>query len=150
MGRGVLAGYPVVDFKVRLVDGKFHSVDSSDAAFQAAGYKAFLAAAEEARPALLEPIMKVEVKVPSESLGDVIGSLTARSGKVLNTDSAGDWMVLTANVPMAQMLDYEPRLTAMTSGRGGFTMQFDHYDFVSPTAQQSIVAESGFKAAEEE
>jgi elongation factor G len=150
LARGILAGYPVVDVKVRLVDGKFHSVDSSDAAFQAAGYKAFLAAAEEARPALLEPIMKVEVKVPSESLGDVIGSLTARNGKVLNTDSAGDWMVLTAHVPMAQMLEYEPRLTAMTSGRGGFTMQFDHYDFVSPSAQQSIVAESGFKAAEED
>jgi elongation factor G len=150
MTRGILAGYQVVDFKVRLVDGKFHSVDSSDAAFQAAGYKAFLAAAADARPALLEPIMKVEVKVPSESLGDVIGSLTGRNGKVLNTDSAGDWMMLTAHVPMAQMLDYEPRLTAMTSGRGGFTMQFDHYDFVSPAAQQSIVAESGFKAAEEE
>jgi elongation factor G len=147
---GVLAGYPVVDVKVRVVDGKYHSVDSSDAAFQVAGRKAILAAAAQAKPSLLEPVMKVEVKVPSENLGDVMGDLTSRGGRVLSTDSAGDFMVVNAHVPMSAMLEYEPKLTAMSSGRGNFMMQFDHYDLVPPQNQEKIVAESGFKALDED
>jgi len=150
LDKGIIAGFPVVDLKVRVVDGKFHSVDSSDAAFQVAGYKGFVAAAAQAQPSLLEPVMKVEVKAPAEALGDVIGDLTSRHGKVLNTDTAGEWMVVSAFVPMAQMLEYEPKLTALTSGRGSFMMHFDHYDYVAPMVQEKIVAESGFKIVEEE
>jgi elongation factor G len=147
--RGVLAGFPVVDVKVRLVDGKSHSVDSSDAAFQAAGRKALIAAAERAEPALLEPVMKVELNVPVNSVGDVIGSLTARNGKVLATGGTESWMTVSAHVPLAQMLDYEPRLTNMTHGRGSFTMHLDHYDFVPQASQKSIVTESRFALEED-
>lgn len=148
--RGILAGYPVVDLRVRLIDGKTHSVDSSDAAFQVAGYRAFRAAAAAAHPALLEPVVKLLVTVPGDMMGDVIGDLNSRHGKVVNTDTAGSNTVITALVPLAQTLDYEPKLTGMTQGRGTFTMGFDHYEICSPIAQEKIIKESGFKTVEEE
>jgi elongation factor G len=150
VAQGVLAGYPVVDLKVRVVDGKFHSVDSSDAAFQVAGWRAFRAAAAAAHPVLLEPIMKMEVSVPSESMGDVVGDLNSRHGKVLSTNLSGDTTIIAAYVPLSQTLDYEPILTGMTRGRGTFTVAFDHYDYVPPPVQEKIVRESGFKALVEE
>lgn len=149
LARGVLAGYPVTDVKVRLVDGKTHSVDSSDAAFQVAGYRAFMAAAEQAHPVLLEPVMKLEVKVPAEALGDVIGDLNARHGRVLSTDTSDSRMVVTALVPLTHLLDYEPKLTALSRGHGSFSMSFDHYDAAPPALQEKIVSERGFKPAEE-
>jgi elongation factor G len=150
VSQGVLAGYPVVDVKVRLVDGKYHSVDSSDAAFQVAGFRAFRAAAAGSHPALLEPIVKMEVTVPSESMGDVVGDLNSRHGKVLSTNIEGDATTIVAFVPLAATLEYEPVLTGMTRGRGTFTVIVDHYDYCPPPVQEKIVRESGFKAIVEE
>jgi len=150
VSQGLIAGYPVVDVKVRLVDGKYHSVDSSDAAFQVAGFRAFRAAAAGSHPVLLEPIVKMEVTVPSESMGDVVGDLNSRHGKVLSTNISGDTTMIAAYVPLAQTLEYEPVLTGMTRGRGTFTISVDHYDFCPPPVQEKIVRESGFKAVVEE
>ncbi len=150
VSQGLLAGYPVVDVKVRLVDGKYHSVDSSDAAFQVAGFRAFRAAAAGAHPVLLEPIVKMEVTVPSESMGDIVGDLNSRHGKVLSTNIDGETTTISAYVPLAQTLEYEPVITGMTRGRGTFTIAFDHYDFVPPLVQEKIVRDSGFKALVEE
>ena len=145
LGQGVIAGYPVVDVRVRLVDGKYHAVDSSDAAFQVAGYRAFRAAASAAHPVLLEPIVKVEVTVPSSAMGDVVGDLSSRHGKVLGTDANDESTTITALVPLAQTLEYEPVLTGMTRGKGTFTVAFDHYDFCPPHVQEQVIRESGFK-----
>ena len=147
---GVLGGYPVVDVKVRLVDGKYHSVDSSDAAFQVAGFRAFRTAMQAAQPALLEPIAKLEVTIPGDYLGDVIGDINARSGRVLGTNSAGTNSVVEAFVPLANTSDYEPKLTSITSGRGSFTLTFDHYDYCSPHTSEKVIKESGFKHVEDE
>ncbi len=151
MARGVLAGYPVVDVKVTLVDGKSHSVDSSDAAFQVAGFKAFMAAAKSAHPAILEPVAKVHVTIPEEAMGEVLGDLNARHAKVLAADSDADGArrMITAYLPLASMKDYEPSLTRMTHGRGTFTMAIDHYDFAPPHVQERLVRESGFKPVDE-
>jgi elongation factor G len=148
--RGVLAGYPVVDVKARLVDGKYHAVDSSDAAFQVAGARALRAALAASQPALLEPIAKLSVTVPSEHLGDAIGDLNARSGRVTGTDGSGAASVVEALIPLANTHDYEPKLTSLTSGRGTFALAFDHYDFCTPHTTDRVVKESGFKHVEEE
>jgi elongation factor G len=150
MERGILAGYPVVDFKVRLVDGKYHSVDSSDAAFQVAGARAIRAALLTAQPVLLEPIAKLEVTVPGDYLGDVIGDINARGGRVTGTSGSGGSSVVEALVPLANTNDYEPKLTSITSGRGSFTIGFDHYDYCSPHTSEKVIKESGFKHVEEE
>jgi len=150
MNQGVIAGYPVVDVKVRLVDGKYHSVDSSDAAFQVAGYRAFRAAAAAAHPVLLEPIAKIEVTVPSESMGDVVGDLSSRHGKVVGTDANDESTTITAFVPLAQTLEYEPVLTGMTHGKGTFAITFDHYDFCPAHTQEQVIKESGFKPVVDE
>jgi elongation factor G len=148
--RGVLAGYPVVDVKVTLVDGKHHSVDSSDAAFQTAGYKGFVAAARGAHPVLLEPLAKLSLTVPSEALGDVLGDLAARNGSVLGQEVSDGFAQIEAYLPFAQLSDYEPTLSARTQGRGRFVFTFDHYEAVSPATQSKIVRESGFSGEEED
>jgi elongation factor G len=150
MERGTLAGYPIVDLKVRLVDGKHHAVDSSDAAFQVAGARALRAAIPQAQPGLLEPIARLEVAVPNDCLGDVIGDLNARGGRVTGTGSRGASRLVEALLPLASTSDYEPKLTSLTSGRGSFTLAFDHYDFCAPHTSDKIIKESGFKPAEEE
>jgi elongation factor G len=150
LDRGVLAGYPVVDFKVRLTDGKYHAVDSSDAAFQMAGGRALRAALTASLPALLEPIAKIEVTVPGDYLGDVIGDLNARGGRVTGTNTVDAGSVVEALLPLANTSDYEPKLTSITSGRGTFTLSFDHYDFCSPHTTDKVVKESGFKHVEED
>ncbi len=147
MTRGVVAGYPLVDLKVRLFDGKYHSVDSSDAAFQVAGARAIRAAVEAAHPVILEPLVKLEVTVPAEFMGDVIGDLNSRAGRVLGTDQQRDQAIVIAAVPLEQTLDYEPKLTSMTSGRGTFTMTPDRYEVCAAQTQERIVKDSGFKAA---
>jgi elongation factor G len=125
--QGELAGYPVVDLRVTLYDGKHHAVDSSEMAFKIAGSLAVRAAIAKAQPVLLEPIMRVEVTVPSEHVGDVMGDLNSRRGHPLGMETRGSGEVIRAEVPMAEMLSYAPDLRAMTGGRGDYTMAFDHY-----------------------
>jgi elongation factor G len=127
MGKGELAGYPVVDVRVTLYDGKYHPVDSSEMAFKIAGGIGMKAALEKAGPVLLEPVMNVEITVPSEHVGDVMGDLSSRRGHPLGMEARGHDEIVRAEVPMAEMLEYAPDLRAMTGGRGDYTMQFDHY-----------------------
>ncbi len=138
--RGFLAGYPVVDFKVTLYDGSYHDVDSSELAFKLAGSKAFKLAMSAARPALLEPIMKVEVVTPIEFAGDLMGDLNSRRGRIQGMDTKGATQLIHADVPMAEMLTYANDLTSMTQGRGSFSMEQDHYDFVPGPIADKIVA----------
>lgn len=128
--KGPLAGYPVQDFKVTLYDGSHHSVDSSEMAFKIAGSQAFKKAALAASPVLLEPIMEMEITVPDECVGDIIGDMNQRRGKVLGMDPQGASQVVKAQVPMAEVLKYAPELRSMTSDRGLFTMEFSHYEEV--------------------
>ncbi|RLB07145.1 MAG: elongation factor G [Deltaproteobacteria bacterium] len=142
MASGVLAGYPVVDVKVRFYDGKSHEVDSSDMAFKIASIMCFKKGVRDANPVLLEPIMKMEVIVPEENVGDVIGDLNGRRGKILGVEAKGDSQIIKAHVPMAEVLKYAPDLTSMTGGRGSFTMEFSHYEEVPPHISERIIAEA--------
>jgi elongation factor G len=138
--RGYIAGYPVVDFRAVVYDGSYHDVDSSEMAFKMAGRLAFRAAMEQAKPALLDPIMKVEIEAPDDFAGAVIGDLNSRRGRVQGMDSAGTGTVVHAQVPLAEMLTYGTTLTSMTQGRGSFRMEMDHYDFVPPAISEKIAA----------
>ena len=142
MQSGVLAGYPVVDVKVRFYDGKSHEVDSSEMAFKIAAIMAFKKGVQEANPVLLEPIMKVEVTAPDENIGDVIGDLNSRRGRVMGVESRGNYQVIQANVPMAEMLKYAPDLKSMTGGRGTFTMEFSHYEEVPAQLSEKVIAQA--------
>jgi len=142
MAEGFLAGYPVVDVEVQLYDGKFHPVDSSDMAFQIAGSLGFRAAAEKAQPVLLEPIMNVEITVPEENVGDIIGDLNSRRGRVLGTTPRGHNNVVAAEVPLAEMLTYAPDLTSMTGGRGDYHMELLRYDEVPAHLTAKIVEQA--------
>ncbi|MDW7709053.1 MAG: elongation factor G [Deferrisomatales bacterium] len=141
MQGGILAGYPLVDVEVTLFDGKYHDVDSSEMAFKIAGSLGFKKGAVECKPVLLEPIMEVVVRVPDAQMGDVIGDLNSRRGRVLGVDPRDGTQEIKANVPLAEMLEYAPDLRSMTSGRGTYTMKFDHYDEVPPYAAEKIAAE---------
>jgi elongation factor G len=138
---GVRAGYPVVDFKVRFYDGKSHEVDSSEMAFKIAASMCFKKGVAEAQPTLLEPVMEVEVTVPDEYMGDVIGDLNSRRGRVLGMDSKGRNQIVRAHVPMSEVLKYAPDLRSITGGRGMFTMKHSHYDEVPSHLQDQLVAE---------
>lgn len=140
--KGVLAGYPVIDFKVILYDGSYHEVDSSDIAFKIAASMAFKKGMKEARPTLLEPIMNVEVYTPEAYMGDIMGNLNGRRGRVQGMEQKGNMRIIKAQVPMAEMLDFEPTLTSITGGRGSFLMEFSHYEEVPVHLQQKIVAEA--------
>jgi len=142
MQSGVLAGYPVVDVKVRFYDGKSHEVDSSEMAFKIAAIMAFKRGVQEANPVLLEPIMKVEVTVPDENIGDVIGDLNSRRGRVLGVEGRGNYQMIQANVPMAEMLKYAPDLNSKTGGRGTFTMEFSHYEEVPAQFSEKVIAQA--------
>ncbi len=137
---GVLAGYPVVDVKVELIDGSFHDVDSSEAAFKIAGSMAFKEAARRASPVLLEPIMEVEVVAPSEYLGDVIGDLSSRRGKIGGMTQRGEAQVVTAHVPLAEMFGYSTVLRSLSQGRAVYSMQFDHYEEVPKSVAEAIIS----------
>jgi len=139
---GVLAGYPVVYFKVNLYDGSYHEVDSSDMAFKIAASMAFKIAMKAAKPTLLEPVMKVEVFVPEEFMGDINGSLSGRRGKIQGMEPKGKNMVVKALVPMSEMLDFDPQLTSITGGRGSYFMEFSHYDPVPHQLQKKIIEEA--------
>jgi elongation factor G len=140
--RGVIAGYPVVDVRVSLYDGSYHSVDSSDIAFQLAGQIAAEKAVQEARPCLLEPITNVEVTVPSSLAGDVIGDLNSRRGKIAGMDSGGEATTVRAQVPMAEMLNYEPHLRSMSGGRGSYSMEFAHYEELPGMLAEKVITEA--------
>mgnify|MGYP001000313689 FL=1 len=139
MEKGIIAGYPVTDVRVTLYDGSFHEVDSSDFAFKIAGSMAFQDGAKRAKPVLIEPIMKVEVVIPEQFLGDVIGDLSAKRGKINEMYERGMMKVIDAMVPLGEMFGYATKLRSMTEGRGTFTMEFDHYEEVPPNVSQQII-----------
>jgi elongation factor G len=145
MRSGVLAGYPVVDVKVRFYDGKSHDVDSSEMAFKIAASMCFKKGFQEANPTLLEPIMNLSVTVPEDYMGDVIGDLNGRRGKVLGMDAKGKRQVIRAQAPMAEILSYAAQLTSMTGGRGAFTTEFDHYEEVPAQLIQKIIEQAKSK-----
>ena len=138
-----------MDFRAVVYDGSYHDVDSSEMAFKLAGRLAFRAAMEQAKPALLEPIMKVEIEAPDEFAGAVMGDLNSRRGRVQGMESAGTGTVVHAQVPLAEMLSYGTTLTSMTQGRGSFRMEMDHYDFVPPAISEKIAAGAKKPTAEE-
>jgi len=137
--RGYLAGYPVVDFKVVLYDGSYHDVDSNDLSFQLAGRIAFKKAMEQAKPTLLEPVMSVEITVPDEFAGSIMGDLNSRRGRIQGMDNKAGNTLVKAEVPMAEMLTYGVDLTSMTQGRGSFNMEMHHYDVVPAQLQEKII-----------
>jgi len=148
---GYLAGYPMVDFKVTVYDGSYHDVDSSELAFKLAARKAFKAAMQQAKPALLEPIMNTEIQAPVEYAGDLMGDLNGRRGRISGMETKGNTQFIRAQVPMSEMLNYQNDLTAMTQGRASFHMEFDHYDFVPQLqADKIIAAAKAAKTGEEE
>ena len=138
--QGHLAGYPVVDFKVTLYDGSYHDVDSSEMAFKLAGRKAFRAAMQQAKPALLEPIVNVEVETPTDFAGDLMSDFNGRRGRISGMDLKGDRQIIRAQVPLAEMLSYQNDLISKTQGRASFHMEFDHYDFVPQPQAEKIIA----------
>ncbi|MBV9405829.1 MAG: elongation factor G [Acidobacteriaceae bacterium] len=149
--QGFVAGYPVTDFKVTLYDGSYHDVDSSEMAFKLAGRKAFRAAMQQARPALLEPIMQVEVETPTEFAGDLMSDFNSRRGRIAGMDLKGNVQTIRAQVPMSEMLSYQNDLISMTQGRASFHMEFDHYDYVpTPQADKIIAAAKAHLHLEEE
>src|SRR5919109_1554890 len=146
MQGGIVAGYPVKGVRVRLYDGSYHSVDSSEMAFKMAGSIAMKQALEQANPVLLEPIMLVTASVPDDSVGDVMGDLSSRRGRPLGTEAVGGMTEVKAEVPMAEMLSYAPDLRSITGGQGEFTMEFARYEEIPSHLAQKVAAQ----AAEEE
>jgi elongation factor G len=143
--RGFLAGFPVVDIRVILYDGSYHDVDSNELSFKTAGRIAFRKAMEQAKPTLLEPIMEVKITIPDEFAGSIMGDLNSRRGRIQGMENKGGKTIVSAEVPMSEMLTYGPELTSMTQGRGTFHMEMAHYDFVPAVQQEKIIA--NFKAA---
>jgi elongation factor G len=140
---GVLAGYPVIDVKVELVDGSYHDVDSSEMAFKIAGSMALKEAVKRSKPVLLEPVMDVEVVTPSDYMGDIIGDLSARRGRVGGMTDRGDAQVIGASVPLGEMFGYSTTLRSLSQGRAVYTMQFSHYEEVPQSKAEEIMAAGG-------
>jgi elongation factor G len=147
--RGFLAGYPVVDFRVRLLDGQYHDVDSSELAFKIAGSLAWKEAMQKARPTILEPMMKVEITTADEFMGDIMGDLAHRRGRPQGMETKGGTNVVSATVPLSEMLSYAPSLRAMTQGRSDFHMEFSHYEEVPRPVQEKLIAEAAKRKQEE-
>ena len=139
---GAVAGYPLVDYKVTLIDGSYHAVDSDEHSFRAAGRKAFRAAMEKAKPTLLEPVMDVEVFCPMEVSGDIMGDLNSRRGRVSGMDMRGKQQVIKAQVPLSEMLDYQSKLNSVTQARGSYHMQFSHYDPLPQNLAGKVIEEA--------
>jgi elongation factor G len=148
--RGYLAGYPVVDFKVRLLDGQYHDVDSSEMAFKIAGSLAFKDAMANAKPTILEPVMKVEIVTSEDFTGDIMGDLSHRRGRPQGMDSANGNQIIKALVPMSEMLEYDRILRAMTQGRSSFHMEFSHYEEVPRPVQEKLIAAAAKHKQEEQ
>ena len=138
--RGFLAGFPMTDFRAILYDGKYHDVDSSDIAFKIAGSLAFKEAMKQARPALLEPVMRVEVYAPDQFSGDLMGDLSSRRGRIEGSEARGHNVIVKAVVPLAEMLSYATDLTSMTQGRASYSMEFSHYDYVPNELAEKVIA----------
>ena len=136
---GTVGGYPVINFKVKLYDGSYHDVDSSEMAFKIAGSMAFKNAMAKADPVLLEPVMRVEITVPEEYMGDVIGDVNSRRGRIEGMDARAGAQVIRAFVPLSEMFGYATALRSRTQGRGVYSMEFDHYDEVPKNIQEQIV-----------
>jgi len=147
--RGFLAGFPMVDFRASLYDGKYHDVDSSDMAFKIAGSLAFKEGMKQARPALLEPVMLVEVYAPEQYSGDIMGDLSSRRGRISGSETRSHNVIVKAQVPLAEMLAYATDLTSMTQGRASYTMEFSHYDFVPGEIAEKVIAAHKPRAAAE-
>jgi elongation factor G len=147
--RGYLAGYPVVDFRVRLIDGQYHDVDSSEMAFKIAGSLAWKDAMEKAGPTILEPIMSVEITATEDYMGDIMGDLSQRRGRPQGMDSRNGTSIIKATVPLAEMLNYAPALRSMTQGRASFQMEFSHYEEVPRPLQEKIISEAKKRKEEE-
>jgi elongation factor G len=139
LSSGVLAGYPTVDVRAILTDGKYHDVDSSEMAFKIAGTMAFKEAARKAKPCLLEPIMNVEVSTPDDYMGDVMGDLSSRRGKLGGMEQKGNSQIIRAQVPLSEMFGYATDLRSRTQGRATYTMQFDSYQQMPSNVQEEIV-----------
>ncbi|HUS10526.1 MAG TPA: elongation factor G [Pyrinomonadaceae bacterium] len=139
---GAIAGYPLVDFKVQLIDGSYHNVDSDEHSFRAAGRKAFRAAMEKVKPSILEPIMDVEISAPQENSGDIMGDLNSRRGRVQGMEANGKNQLIKAQVPMSEMLNYQSTLNSITAARGSFHMQFSHYDPVPGNLAHKVIEQS--------
>ncbi|HHZ82758.1 MAG TPA: elongation factor G, partial [Nitrospirales bacterium] len=135
-----LAGYPMVDFQVTLIDGSFHPVDSNEMSFKMAGSLAFKDAMTRAKPTLLEPIMNVEISSPSEFAGDLMGDLNSRRGRIGGMEPRGAMTAIKAQVPIAEMLTYEQQLTSATGGRGAYQMEFSHYEEVPAHLHSDIIS----------
>ncbi|MBD3307659.1 elongation factor G [candidate division KSB3 bacterium] len=148
MQGGILGGYPATDIKVTLYDGSYHPVDSSEMAFKVAGSLGFKEGSKKASPTLLEPVMRMDIIVPEEYMGDIMGDISGRRGRVLGSESQHGKQKISALVPMAEVLKYAPALTSMTGGRGSYTMEFDHYEEVPSHLQEKLIEEA--KAQEEE
>ena len=140
MNTGPIAGFPVIDFKVSLVDGAYHDVDSSALAFEIASRAAFREGIVKAAPRLLEPVMKVEVVTPEDYMGDIIGDLNSRRGQISGMDQRGNAHVISAMVPLATMFGYVNTLRSMSQGRAQYTMQFDHYEQVPQAVAEEVKA----------
>jgi elongation factor G len=150
MEQGVLAGYPVTDFRVTLYDGSYHEVDSSDMAFKIAASMGFKKGMEMVNPVLLEPIMKIEIIVPEENVGDIMGDLNSRRGRIVGVESKGHNQIVKATAPMAEILRYAPDLRSMTGGRGTFTVEFAHYEEVPAHIAQKVIEHANKERAEKE
>jgi elongation factor G len=142
MAEGVVAGYPVIDVRVRVYDGKHHDVDSKEIAFIIAGRNAFAEAVQKAKPVLLEPIVDVEIELPSKFMGDISSDLNSRRARIQGMDSAGDTQIIKAQAPLAEMQTYSTQLRSITAGEGSFSMDFNLYDIVPPNVTQQIIAKS--------
>ena len=138
--KGIVAGYPVVDLKVRFFDGKSHEVDSSEMAFKIAASMCLKKAVQEATPILLEPIMKMEITVPEDAMGDVMGDLNGRRGKVVGMDTQGKYQVIMAEAPMSEVLRYALDLNSISGGRGTFKLEKSHYEEVPAQLAEKVIA----------
>ena len=151
MQNGPVAGFPMQDVKVSVYDGKYHPVDSKEVAFRSAGKGAFIDAIKKAKPVLLEPIVNIEITIPAENIGDIAGDLSAKRGRVVGQDMLpGNFIVVKAQVPLAEVAQYTSQLKSVTGGRGSYSMTFSHYEPVPPNVQQQIIAAYGKKKEEEE
>ena len=138
--RGVLAGYPIDDVRIELYDGSYHDVDSSEMAFKIAGSMAFQDAAKKAKPVLLEPVMRVEVVVPKEHMGDVMGNLSGRRGQIQSQEDRGGTQIIQARVPLSEMFGYATDLRSRTQGRATYSMHFDRYEPAPQNVSEEVVA----------
>ena len=143
MESGVVAGYPVVDVKVTVFDGSYHDVDSSEMAFKIAGSMGFKEGARKAQPVLLEPYMKVEVTIPEEYMGDIIGDLNSRRGRIEGMEAVSGSQVVRAQVPLSSMFGYATDMRSKTQGRGNYSMEFDHYEEVPKSIAEEVANKKG-------